>query len=1466
MLKYSSTTCLPCTPKRLTFGVLSAKEVERQSVVQVTSSQLYYRGLPASGGLLDPLLGTVDRRHLCATCRRDAQTCQGHSGHIALAYPVYHIGFLDCVLKTLRTTCFACSRVVATDEEKEAVLRPLQGKARLLAAHALLRGRKACPFCAAPRPSYSRHAFGVQAEWAADAEWEGEEERAYCTSPFTSREALSILTHMSDDDAEWLGFDARASHPRNMVLQNLVVPPVNTRPAIYTSEGSRSRGQNDLTHHLLEILKRSHEMEAFLAGASWRDAVVTPELVERLHRLQYEVFALVNNNLRIQKPQGMGRAGSSANAKSIVDRLKGKEGRVRGNLMGKRVDFSARCVITPDPYFDCDRVGVPYHIAQRLTVPETVNPTNIRRLSERVKRGAKDVHGADSVILTTGEVVSLANCAHRADLVLKNGDVVERFLADDDVVVFNRQPSLHLHGMQAHRVRLMPGYTFRLSLVVASPYNADFDGDEMNLHVPQSPAAIAECSALMAVAQNCVGAQSNKPVLGIVQDSLLGLHVLSHLESTFDRSHFCRCLGSTRHWRRVLPPPCIVLRRKGEVVRRVWSGKQMISCLLPRGLYVEPEREVAWGDEERLRREEDLPVVVRDGQLLSGVLRKAHVGTAAGGIVDVLCREMDGVAALRFMGDAQRLTNAFLLQRGHHVGIEDVMLSAEGQERVTERLSKASRLCEDIQREMEGAPPDVAKAGEGAIMRLLSKMLMQTGGIVNEHMSRRNSIRRMVTAGSKGSFINLSQICACLGQQSLEGARLRAEKGDRLLPCFAPHDLSLASRGMVYNSFALGLSPSELFCHAVGGREGLVDTSVKTSQTGYLQRRMNKAMEDHRVFPDGTVRNAMSEVVSFRWGSDSMHPAKLERVRLEVLFDDEQAVRARHSAPVAEEVLRLRELVLRTKRHVLAAEVDARVLLPFHPGRLMRKQARLKGSPSSSVSREHAEARVGALVEGVVSLVVRLALWHVFAHPHVDGMAVADFDAMLEATVAKVRHASNCVGDSVGCLAAQSVGEPCTQLTLNTFHTAGCSIKNVTLGIPRMKELCDASKTPKTPCTTVRFRRPFASSARFARYFAETLPQVRLGDVVSSCDIVHDPDPFSTSVEAHRDFVEVERLLGDHPPEEGACEYVVHLHLHKEAMRARHLTPPLVRAVLRERLGERALVMSSEVNSVEWVVHVRYLHVREMARVGGLTLEQQSILCHKCTNVLLDTVVLGGHPDVTGADAAEAPRFDEGDASEHVVHAYGNVLVDCAASESVEWERCTSNDVWEVLHTLGVEACVHVFFDQLKSVVSFDGTYVDDRHLMMVADTVCRGGTLMPLNRHGINRTDASPLMRCSFEETCDVLCESAMFAETENGKGVSTSIMTGQMADFGTGGVEVLFPASSFPKQAPSKTRVLRSTCRSHTASRRHEEVLEYVMEGAKTCVPPRSLSPPPSDDDEEPPRRRARFRNYSPPRGGPT
>ena len=1024
MIAYGCSTTETKRVERVKFYVPSADEIRKLSVVEVTETTMFSRGLPSPMSLSDARMGTVDRRILCATCGLDCLHCQGHPGHIELPFPMYHSTFFDIVLKMLRCTCFMCSRLSLTPPEAKALGEAARGRHRLAAVYPVAKTRKRCHSCGAPRPTFTRLSMGIRVDWPVDMEWESDEEREYCTSPFTQRDAFSILSNMTDEDCELLGFDPVDSHPRNMIMHAVIVPPPSVRPTILASEGSKTRGCDDLTQKLQEVIKRAADLRTDMGGTSWRDVAYTPAFHERVQRLQYEVFTLVNNTVRGQR-QSVQRSGVPT--KSYIGRIKGKDGRIRGNLMGKRVDHCARSVISPGPMLDIDQVGVPVAIASTLTVPELVTPSNIARLTERVRVGAGDVMGAETVISSDGVVVDLSQCNVRHKLWLQPGWTVERYLQDDDVVAFNRQPSLHKQGLMGHRVKLVRDLTFRLNLSVTAPYNADFDGDEMNLHVPQSDTARASVALLMMVTDQLLSPQANKPCMGIVQDSLVGLYRITRPTEFVNRDDAAHILAHLKG-RPIdrLPQPALWVRG-----RPVWTGKQLVSHVLPCGVYVERAPARVKTVEESLLHDLDSPVV-RDGEVVAGRLNKAVLGTAAGGLVDVMCRT-DTLVAATALAELQRLAIAYNGLRGFSVGLSDCVLSAEGRAAVDSRISQATALADEITREMshDDIAPDNAALAEKTIRGILSKALMQAGNVVEKHLSTDNAVRNMVMSGSKGSPINLAQIGACVGQQSVEGKRIVPEKGDRTLPCFAPGDRALCAMGFVRSSYVDGLEPHEFYYHAMGGREGLVDTAVKTSETGYLQRRQVKAMESHGVRHDGTVRNAADDIVQFVYAGVGYDPAKLERVK--VRMDEPVAsVQGRMLADDARRVLEARNAVL-ASAVCLGAEVDNRITVPVNPSRLSHAHGIFEGEAEVSIA--EAEAFV-AMVDSIEDDALRYVLHEAFPSAKLRRVPANGISSLTRAITFAVEAACVPAGEMVGCIAAQSVGEPTTQLTLNSTSHA----------------------------------------------------------------------------------------------------------------------------------------------------------------------------------------------------------------------------------------------------------------------------------------------------------------------------------------------------------------------------------------------------------------------------------------------
>jgi len=1474
MLVYKPSYTKPTHPKCVKFSLLSPEEIRRTSVCKITEATIYYRGLPNSGGINDVLMGTVDRRLLCGTCMKDVKNCQGHIGHIELPYPMYHISFFDTTVKLLRMICFSCSRVCFNEADLSSLESNGNNKNCFSYIYSILKLKKKCPHCGMMKPNYIRQSLSIKIEWPAETEWQCDEEKKYCNEPFTAREALSILTHVPDEDYEKIGFKPKISHPKNMILTVLVVPPPVTRPAIMQSEGSRSRGQNDLTLKLQDINKKCIELRSIIEMC-WTKVKMTNELSEKLAKLQFEVFTLVNNSVRGQK-QSTQRSG--APIKSLIDRLKGKDGRIRGNLMGKRVDFSSRSVISPCPYMDIDCVGVPEKIAKMLTVPEKVTEYNIEELSKRIVNGYNNINGAENIITTDGKIIQLQYCKDIESISLKPGDTVERFLKNNDIVVFNRQPSLHKMGMMAHRVRLVKGLTFRLNLVCTSSYNADFDGDEMNIHVPQSCGAMADAAMLMTVTQQIISPQSNKPVIGIVQDSLLGGHLISKDGVFLSHKHACQCCGTLKHNKKNIGIPAVTVNGK-----RYWTGKQIFSILMPDKLIIDNS------NIKELEQIEEGDVLIRRGRLLFGVLTKKMLGSAAGGIIDICCRDFGNDIAAKFMSDEQRMTNSYLLMKGFSVGIKDCILSAKGHEQVNERLEKATTLCEEIMMETcsKNTSQDVKNHAEATIMRILSKTLMQTGSIVNDNMGE-NSIRTMVNCGSKGTPINLSQICGTVGQQSVEGGRIKAEKGSRTLPCFMPGENTLSSQGFVHNSYALGLTPSEFYYHSMGGREGLVDTAVKTSVTGYIQRRQIKAMEDNKVNYDGTVRDANDEIVDFAWGGDGFDASKLERVKLGILTEKVKSIKNRLNDVEFGIALTARNELLSTKILTIVTELDNRVLLPFSTKRLKQNLVYTEDS-ARQVGEKIAHEEVIKLLLDCTTNSLRAAIIDSFNCKEMKNVDIDSFKNLIKTIKTRIKHARINAGEMVGSIAAQSVGEPATQMTLNTFHSAGIGFKNVTLGIPRLKELLDVTKNPKTPSTIIKFKKPFSKSEEFVTYFANTLTLTRLGDVISKTEIIKDEDFSSTIIEEDKWMVEFDKEIFGNIVEPTSSSYVVRLMLNKSIMKIRCLTPVMIKDLLKQRLGDRAHILGSEVNSENWVIRIRFARVSEMMQAIGMSSDREVVLCHRVISVFIETMAISGHPRVQSATCVEVDKqsLDEnGDIvheKEYVINTIGCCVNDICSSPCVDWNKTTTNDITEVYKLNGLEYTCAQLFEQLNTVVSFDGTYIDPRNLSMLVNTMCKSGNLMALNRHGINRSTTGPFGKCSFEETPDILCEAATFGEVDNAKGVSTSIMTGKLANIGSGCCDILFNTKCLDvrnldnsKKQPKKN-IMRSTVRSHIEDVPMESI-EYVYDKHTEVSNVENIQKPFEDvmdcdsclpfldkneernENESPVRKRVKFRPNSP------
>ncbi len=851
--------------KGVKFGILSPDEIRKMSVTAIITPDVYDEdGTPIEGSVMDPRLGVIEPAQKCPTCGNTLGNCPGHFGHIELVRPVIHVGFVKHIYDFLRATCKRCGRLKISQEEIDkysriynAIRRRWPSAARRLTEYIKKTAIKSqeCPHCGEKQ-------YKIKLEKPYNF-YEERKEGVIKLSPSDIRERLEKVP---DADVEIMGYDPKTSRPEWMILTVLPVPPITIRPSIMIESGIRA--EDDLTHKLVDIVRINERLkESIDAGA--------PQLIieDLWDLLQYHVSTYFDNEIPGLPPS---KHRSGRPLRTLAQRLKGKEGRFRGNLSGKRVDFSSRTVISPDPNISIDEVGVPELVAKTLTVPERVTPWNIEKLRQIIINGPDKWPGANYVIRPDGRRIDLRYVKDRKELssTLSVGYIVERHLIDGDIVLFNRQPSLHRISMMAHRVKVLKGLTFRLNLLVCPPYNADFDGDEMNLHVPQSEEAIAEAREIMLVHKNIITPRYGGPIIGAAQDYISGAYLLTVKTTLLTKEEAQEILG-VADVKVDLGEPAILAPKE------YYTGKQVVSIFLPKDFNFHGQANVSSGP--RLCKNEDCPhdsfVVIKKGILLEGVFDKKAIGNQQPeSILHWLIKEYSPEYGKWLMDNLFRVFIRFIELHGFTMTLEDVTLEDSIKKEIYSEIDKAkvevNNYIEKYKRgELEPIPGRTLEESlENYILDTLDKLRSTAGDIASKYLDPFNFAYIMARTGARGSVLNITQMAAMLGQQSVRGERIRRGYTTRTLPHFKPYDISPEAKGFIYSSFRSGLNPIELFFHAAGGREGLVDTAVRTSQSGYMQRRLINALSDLRVEYDGTVRSLYGEVIQTAYGDDGVFP------------------------------------------------------------------------------------------------------------------------------------------------------------------------------------------------------------------------------------------------------------------------------------------------------------------------------------------------------------------------------------------------------------------------------------------------------------------------------------------------------------------------------------------------------------------------------------------------------------------
>jgi DNA-directed RNA polymerase II subunit RPB1 len=1457
------------TIKGVQFSIMSSSEIKKRSVAEILTTDTYAGNEPIHGGLFDPRMGVIDHNKICTTCEQKNNFCPGHFGHIELARPLFYIQYLDTIKKLLKCICFHCSKLLIDKNlsEMQIIINKKIGRQKKFEAIYKICSKnkiKECPYCSIKQPDkiIKENMGKIIMEWKKDSSKNNsvnniinksdninETENTETTiidnktdtnnnknndeliKEYYAEEILKIFERITDEDSEIIGFPKSINRPENLICTVFPVCPPSVRPSVTNDTGQRCH--DDLTHKLCDIIKTNNSLKTKIEKGS-----TTEQIDYWTTLLQYHLSTFIDNktpNLA-QAKQRSGRP-----LRSLTERLKSKEGRIRGNLMGKRVDFSARSVITPDPSISINELGVPIKIAMNLTYPEKVNKFNKDKLIKLIKNGPDKYPGAKFLRKTNDNMRTIRlKEIDISKIQLDIGDIVDRHVINGDVVLFNRQPSLHKMSMMAHIVKVMPYDTFRLNPAVTPSYNADYDGDEMNLHLPQSIQTENELKMLANVSTQIISPRQSKPIISVVQDVTLGIYRITKDHIEINEKQLFNLLMSNSKFYGKIPEPEIKIT--DNIYK--WTGKQVMSQIIPKNVNIINGN--TQYDADRLKDDKQNLIKIENGEIKQGVFDKKIYQDRTNGLIHYIHNEISSKEAHNLFDNTQKLICDWLVYSGFSVGLSDLYVLKKTNDEMNEVLKKMKnevyKIIQEIHKnKFENNSFDTNNVNfENEVNKLLNNAIGKVGKIALNNITDENRMVNMIRSKAKGNPVNIAQMISSLGQQNVDGKRITDGYDDRTLPHYTKYDDGPEARGFVENSFINGLTPQEFFFHAMGGREGLIDTAIKTAETGYIQRKLIKSMEDCKISYDLTVRNANGSIIQFLYGEDGINAIKLESQSLGNFIDKnygemeedfllrlDDIPKSLYKKKIFEDIIKnkekwekdceehFKEILIEKKyliEEVFRNQLENSILTPISFKRLIIniKQKFMTKFMKSDLKPDYVLEKLNEINKTCIISKNNNGnkLFKLLANINLSPKQVIikhklnmeTFDYIIENIKLKFKKSIAHPSEMVGVVAAQSIGEPCTQLVLNTFHASGISSASQTVrGVPRVKELLSVSKNIKGPSTKIYIKENKNHDRTQCKNILNSLETTYIKDIIKKSSIYYDPKETETSIENDIEFIKIykqfEELNTDCNEEN---PWLLRFEFDEQKMFDLGITMTDIYYNIYNIYEEQIKCYYSDDNSKKLIFRIKFNNKKNKKDKKNEENEESNETDDVISELkalednIINNIIIKGISGIKKVILLENKMLKYNKLEEKFINyqewfmdTNGNNLFEILCHPDVDFTRTISNDVNEVYEILGIEAARQVLYNEINEVLKDVG--VNYRHMSLLVDTMTNRGALLSIDRHGINRSDIGPFAKCSFEETSDMLIKAGIFGEYDKMNGVSANIMTGQVPPCGTGDTEIL-------------------------------------------------------------------------------
>lgn len=1294
---------------KISFGVLSAEEITNMSCCEVTSVKVSDKG----ENIYSKCMGTIENGQNCKTCNRDVWECPGHFGHFKLEHPIVNPIFLTDVLNILKCICFNCYQFLLSEDHLK--LENMTKKFSDILTW--IKNIKICYRCESLKPSLS-----IVNETIVDED----------KNPLDTYKILRVLENISDETVQFLGFNPTMSHPKNFIFTVFPVLPPCCRPFVMSDENCCD---DDLTYQLTEIIKNNQYLsEKYLEKNELKrkksvlqsSLLLTSDIHEKhLTNLKFRMSTYFNNSKKKAK-----HAATARPITGLKERIAGKEGQIRHNLLGKRCDQSGRTVVGPDPTLKFDELCVPKEMAEILTIPVHVTPFNINYLTGLVNsnkanflikasnpkcsinlKNALNYRGTllffgdiierngvkttitdtkfllekGDIIIRNGKILKDVQYPEFKKITLEVGDIIKRQLVDGDYVLLNRQPTLHKASMMALKVVIKPIKTLKINLSITKPFNCDFDGDEMNIHVPQSYESIAELQSLSSSVKCIMSNQNGKPNVAIVQDSLIGLFFMSKekwCNQTLDKDQFFDIIMVINKYNNIykrIKEIMLVVENNIDEKFYIFNGKGILSFIFPYDFDYNCDN-----------------LIIKKGVFLSGVLKKDVVNS----LIKIIYKDYDEHTVANFIDNLQFASNKYLIEKSFTINAKDCLKNSTLTKEV-KRLIDSTYIKTSILEKVTINP----FIREQKILGSLNACTDQCMKKIKDSLLPTNNFKVTEESGSKGSIFNTCQITSLLGQQTIDGRRVYG--------LFHPQDNEFKNRGFIESSFVQGLKPREFFHHAMAGRKGVIDTALLTSISGYGQRQGVKLNEDIKIYPDYTVRDVNGRLYQYIFGEVGYDPSQTIMVDGHQTICNIYRLVERLKAPYLESSFRM------LKKEEIDHIIDFITRRPHIPPDVEDRIYKLRTEP-------------------IINQLKKIKICDELLPLLKQELEIRYYKTLMSP------------GECVGIIGAQSMGEFSTQATLNTFHVAGStSTGAVTNCLTRFQEINNATKNPKNVTCKVYFTIN-NSTIDEIREIGIKIKHIKFKDLIDKWTILNDYEDWWW-------YNTFKMLYNVNPNINETHTLNIRFILLKEVIYMYKVSPELIK----EKLETKFNVVCIFSPLIEGVLYFDVL----CSNSNNKNLKKDDY-----TSVLLSAYI-------SGIEGVKSVTYLKDDAlNVWYIQTEGGALKDFYALENIDIDHTETNNIWDIYNTLGIEAAREF---RIKEMIEIMGSGVDLSHIKLRADRLTFTGTIQSLTRYTMR--GEKPFSKIGFEEIMENFYKTARDAEYDNLSGVSASIMCGKRAKVGT-------------------------------------------------------------------------------------